>query len=119
MTRNGYEAVLKLVHFLNDKVMTSDCMVICCIDPATMDDRQYHILLTEMNRFDEQGHRRFLEGTKTFTTEGSKDQRIHRGFYRKRLMRESPVIKTSSVPSSVSPVPSAWRSVPSGDPCDL
>ena len=53
MTRNGYEAVLKLVHFLNDKVMTSDCMVICCIDPATMDDRQYHILLTEMKEFDE------------------------------------------------------------------
>jgi hypothetical protein len=45
--------VLKLVHFLNDKVMTSDCMVICCIDPATMDDRQYHILLTEMKEFDE------------------------------------------------------------------
>jgi hypothetical protein len=33
--------------------MTSDCMVICCIDPATMDDRQYHILLTEMKEFDE------------------------------------------------------------------
>ncbi len=53
MTRNGYEAVLKLIHFLNDKVMTSDCMVICCVDPATMDDRQYHILLTEMKEFDE------------------------------------------------------------------
>jgi PAS domain S-box-containing protein len=52
MTRNGYEAVLKLIHFLNDKVMTSDCMVICCVDPATMDDRQYHILLTEMKEFD-------------------------------------------------------------------
>jgi PAS domain S-box-containing protein len=53
MTRNGYEAVLKLVHFLNDKVMTSDCMVLCCIDPLTMDERQFRIILTEMQEFDE------------------------------------------------------------------
>jgi hypothetical protein len=53
MTRNGYEAVLKLIHFLNDKVMTSDCMVLCSIDPLTMEDRQYRILLTEMKEFDE------------------------------------------------------------------
>jgi PAS domain S-box-containing protein len=51
MTRNGYEAVLKLIHFLNDKVMTSDCMVLCSIDPLTMEDRQYRILLTEMKEF--------------------------------------------------------------------
>jgi PAS domain S-box-containing protein len=51
MTRNGYEAVLKLIHFLNDRVMTSDCMVLCSIDPLTMEDRQYRILLTEMKEF--------------------------------------------------------------------
>ncbi|HUL62357.1 MAG TPA: DUF835 domain-containing protein [Methanocella sp.] len=51
MTRNGYEAVLKLIHFLNDKVMTSDCMVLCGIDPLTMEERQYRILLTEMKEF--------------------------------------------------------------------
>jgi PAS domain S-box-containing protein len=53
MTRNGYEAVLKLIHFLNDRVMTSDCMVLCSIDPLTMEDRQYRILLTEMKEFDD------------------------------------------------------------------
>jgi PAS domain S-box-containing protein len=53
MTRNGYEAVLKLIHFLNDRIMTSDCMVLCSIDPLTMEDRQYRILLTEMKEFDE------------------------------------------------------------------
>jgi|AGTN01.2.fsa_nt_gi PAS domain S-box/PAS domain S-box/PAS domain S-box len=53
MTRNGYEAVLKLVHFLNDKVMSSDCMVLCSIDPLTMEERQYRILLTEMREYDE------------------------------------------------------------------
>jgi hypothetical protein len=33
--------------------MTSDCMVLCSIDPLTMEDRQYRILLTEMKEFDE------------------------------------------------------------------
>ena len=51
MTRNGYDAVLKVVHFLNDKAMTSDCMILFCIDPMTMDERQYRILLTEMREF--------------------------------------------------------------------
>jgi hypothetical protein len=53
MTRNGYEAVLKLMHFLNDRVMTSDCMVLCGIDPLTMEERQYRILLTEMKEYNE------------------------------------------------------------------
>lgn len=53
MTRNGYEAVLKLIHFLNDKVMTSDSMVLCSIDPLTMEERQYRILLTEMKEYNE------------------------------------------------------------------
>ena len=53
MTRNGYEAVLKLMHFLNDRVMTSDCMVLCSIDPLTMEERQYRILLTEMKEYNE------------------------------------------------------------------
>ena len=51
MTRNGYDAVLKLIHFHNDRVMTSDCMVLSSIDPLTMEERQYRILLTEMKEF--------------------------------------------------------------------
>lgn len=51
VTRNGFEAVLKVINFLNDKVMQSDCTVICCLDPMTLEDRQHRMLLTEMQDF--------------------------------------------------------------------
>ncbi|WP_424358377.1 DUF835 domain-containing protein [Methanocella sp. MCL-LM] len=51
MTRNGFEAVLKLVQFLNDKIMQSDCVVILCMDPLTLEERQYNLLRTETQEF--------------------------------------------------------------------
>ncbi len=51
MTRNGFEAVLKLVQFLNDRIMPSDCVVILCMDPLTLEERQYNILRTETQEF--------------------------------------------------------------------
>jgi hypothetical protein len=51
MTRNGFEAVLKMVQFLNDKIMQSDCVVLLCMDPLTLDDRQHNILKTETQEF--------------------------------------------------------------------
>ena len=51
MTRNGFEAVMKLIQFLNDRIMPSDCVVILCMDPLTLEERQYNILRTETQEF--------------------------------------------------------------------
>lgn len=48
MMRNSYESLLKFVHYLNDKVMISRSRVLFCIDPLTLDERQYRLLLSEM-----------------------------------------------------------------------
>jgi PAS domain S-box-containing protein len=54
MARNGFESMLKFVQYLNDKIMTSNSRAFFCIDTGTLDDKQKHLLLTEMKEFQEQ-----------------------------------------------------------------
>ena len=51
MARNSFESLLKFVHFLNDRLMQSQCRILFCIDGMALDERQLHILLSEMNKF--------------------------------------------------------------------
>jgi PAS domain S-box-containing protein len=53
MMRSSYETLLKFVHYLNDRIMQSNSRVIFCIDTQTIDDRQLHILMSEMADFEE------------------------------------------------------------------
>ncbi|OPY25578.1 MAG: putative diguanylate cyclase [Methanocella sp. PtaU1.Bin125] len=53
VARNSFESVLKFLHLLNDRVMISNCTVVLCMDPLTLDTRQFHVLLTEMREFKE------------------------------------------------------------------
>lgn len=53
MMRNSFDSLLKFVHFLNDKLMQSNCRILFCIDTMTIDERQHHILMSEMQKFDE------------------------------------------------------------------
>ncbi|HMK45732.1 MAG TPA: PAS domain S-box protein, partial [Methanocella sp.] len=53
MARNNYESLLKFVHFLNDRIMLNKCRVICCADFAAFEERQLHLLTTEMKMFGE------------------------------------------------------------------
>lgn len=53
IARNSFESVLKFLHLLNDRVMMSNCMVMLCMDPMTIDQRQHHLLLTEMRELGE------------------------------------------------------------------
>lgn len=53
-TRTNYETILKFIQFLNDKIMMSNCRVLCCINPRAFDDRQYHLLRGEMHEFGEE-----------------------------------------------------------------
>jgi PAS domain S-box-containing protein len=48
MMRSSYETLLKFVHYLNDRVMQSNSRAIFCIDTQTVDERQLHILMSEM-----------------------------------------------------------------------
>ncbi|HEY3273142.1 MAG TPA: PAS domain S-box protein [Methanocella sp.] len=48
MMRSSYETLLKFVHYLNDRVMQSNSRAIFCIDVQTVDERQLHILMSEM-----------------------------------------------------------------------
>lgn len=52
MMRNSYESLLKFIHFLNDKVMISKSRVLFCIDKHALDERQYHIMASEMRPFE-------------------------------------------------------------------
>ncbi len=52
MMRSSYETLLKFVHYLNDRIMQSNSRVIFCIDTQTIDDRQLHILMSEMADFE-------------------------------------------------------------------
>ncbi|HEY3422353.1 MAG TPA: DUF835 domain-containing protein, partial [Methanocellaceae archaeon] len=52
MMRNSFDSLLKFVHFLNDKLMQSNCRIIFSMDTLTLDERQYHMLLSEMRKFD-------------------------------------------------------------------
>ncbi len=51
MTRNSFDSLLKFVHFLNDRLMQSRCRILFCIDGLALDEKQLHILLSEMNKF--------------------------------------------------------------------
>jgi PAS domain S-box-containing protein len=48
MMRSSYETLLKFVHYLNDRVMQSNSRALFCIDIQTIDERQLHILMSEM-----------------------------------------------------------------------
>ncbi len=54
MARNGFESMLKFVQYLNDRIMTSNSRAFFCIDTGALDDKQKHLLLTEMKEFLEQ-----------------------------------------------------------------
>jgi PAS domain S-box-containing protein len=51
LARNGFDAVLKFAQHLNDRLMTSNSRAFFCIDAGALDDRQLHLLLTEMTEF--------------------------------------------------------------------
>ncbi len=52
MMRNSFDSLLKFVHFLNDKLMQSNCRILFCMDTLTLDERQHHMLLSEMRKFE-------------------------------------------------------------------
>jgi PAS domain S-box-containing protein len=54
MARNGFDSMLKFVQYLNDRIMDSDSRAFFCIDTGALDDKQRHLLLTEMVEFKEQ-----------------------------------------------------------------
>jgi PAS domain S-box-containing protein len=56
VARNSFESVLKFLHLLNDRVMISNCTVLLCMDPLTLETRQFHFLLSEIREFKEQGY---------------------------------------------------------------
>ena len=64
MMRNSFDSLLKFVHFLNDKLMQSNCRILFCMDTLTLDERQYHMLLSEMQKFDESDANK-ISGDKT------------------------------------------------------
>lgn len=51
IARNGYDTVLKLIHILNDKAMISNCGILVVVDPLSIGERQYHLLLSDANQF--------------------------------------------------------------------
>jgi two-component system cell cycle response regulator len=54
MARNGFDSLLKFVQYLNDRIMDSNSRAFFCIDTGALDDKQRHMLLTEMVEF--KGH---------------------------------------------------------------
>ncbi|HEY3274818.1 MAG TPA: PAS domain S-box protein [Methanocella sp.] len=53
VARNSFDSVLKFLHLLNDRVMVSNSSVLLCLDPLSLEARQYHLLKTELQDFDE------------------------------------------------------------------
>lgn len=54
LARNGFDAMLKFVQYLNDRIINSNSRAFFCIDTGALDDKQKHLLLTEMVEFKEQ-----------------------------------------------------------------
>lgn len=52
MMRSSYETMLKFIHYLNDRIMMSNSRVVFCIDTKALDERQMHILMSEMMDFE-------------------------------------------------------------------
>ncbi|WP_424357160.1 PAS domain S-box protein [Methanocella sp. MCL-LM] len=55
IARNSFESFLKLLHVINDHVMLSNSILQLSLDPAAIDERQYHQLTTEVRKFSERG----------------------------------------------------------------
>jgi PAS domain S-box-containing protein len=53
VARNSFESVLKFLHLLNDRVMVSNSGVLLCMDPLSLEMRQFHLLKTELREFEE------------------------------------------------------------------
>jgi hypothetical protein len=53
IARNGFDTMLKFIQLVNDKIMLSNCSVMFCIDTNILDERQRHMLLSEMTEFRE------------------------------------------------------------------
>jgi PAS domain S-box-containing protein len=53
VARNSFDSVLKFLHLLNDRVMVSNSGVLLCLDPLSLETRQFHLLKTELRDFEE------------------------------------------------------------------
>jgi PAS domain S-box-containing protein len=53
VARNSFDSVLKFLHLLNDRIMVSNSGVLLCLDPLTLETRQYHLLKTELRDFED------------------------------------------------------------------
>ena len=51
IARNSFETVLKFIHFLNDKTMISKCSILIVLDPLSIAEQQYHLLISEITPF--------------------------------------------------------------------
>ena len=51
IARNGFETVLKFIHFLNDKTMVSNSSILIVLDPLAIAEQQYHLLTSEIAQF--------------------------------------------------------------------
>ncbi len=51
VARNGFETVLKFIHFLNDKTMVSNSSILIVLDPLAIAEQQYHLLTSEIVQF--------------------------------------------------------------------
>lgn len=52
ITHNGFEPVLKLLQYLNNRVMISETRMIVSLDPLALEKRQYHLLSHEYEIID-------------------------------------------------------------------
>lgn len=51
IARNSFEKMLNFVQYLNDRIMVSDCSAMFCVDSKTLNEKQLHLLLSEMTEF--------------------------------------------------------------------
>jgi len=51
IARTNFDTVLKFIHFLNDRVMMSKCSVLIVVDALSIEERQYHMLTSELKPF--------------------------------------------------------------------
>ena len=58
IARNSFESFLKLIHVINDHVMQSNSILQLSVDPAAIDERHYHQLITEVRKFSESDQRK-------------------------------------------------------------
>lgn len=51
IARNSFDTFLKFIHYLNDKATISKCSVMIVVDPLSIGEQQYHLLLSEITQF--------------------------------------------------------------------